>query len=618
MNTEEIKKLEEARNYLFKAEKPEDTDSFTTIPYQVIIEVVKEICNKNGFKIVGEYYNFNNNAKLAFGVYHLEDQNEYPEDPDLGFMLTWVNSYNKQLKFACCAGAYVKLNGNVIIHQPENPPSRKLKGDPTEIAREIIEAPFDTIYENFKGIVTMKNLFKQTVHTDQEFAHFIGELYVLNKSISSDQFNAAVKEFQKPSFEYKNERSAWVMYNHILCGLVTKAHPLRWIKQLQEVQDFFTGVVTTSKFEHFQEDSPVKGVAPVEEETEEINTENLREQILSDLSPNIAADVEEEEEFTPELVNPANKNVEDPSVHTRKMSKEEILKEYGDVMPEEQKKKIEEISSSDSPEEEKEEERFMSIGKIQEILPDFKQGDTFEFKGEILKVGKQTVMYGLPGYILEPISVHKEEVREEKDLADEVLQESRQEIPESKEDFESSDFPQEEEVEKPTETKSTGLPIQKGFGEKINTVHQKPISVEEVHPNKSEEVAEVLAKSAEEGNMSVPIEGESFTDKDSNEKEIPITHPFDDSKVIGKVGIKNPVMMSHEEIEIIPPAKVGVQVDPKNDTLIRNMIRERYGNSRDQASYNVNITSRQVNVLLNTGETFTATTHYFNKELEKL
>lgn len=533
MTEEQIKKLAEDKDYLINAELPESSDSYTPIPYKTIIDTVYKICEEKGFEIVGEMYNYNNNAKLAVGMYSLESKSKKTaDDPDLGLTLVWTNSYNKQLKFSSYSGAYVRINGNVIFYKPEDMISRKLKGDPAEIAREIVEHPFSNIYETFNKIVEEKNTLKGIVYSEQQlpdqFSHIMGELYIKEKAVSSDQFNIAVKEFWDCSFEYENEDSLWTLFNHALYGVMSKAHPLKWVRQLQDVQVFFIGSIDVDKTEE-----PVK-----EEPVEEVKTEDLREQILTDLSPNLADDTD----------------TADPS----------------------QKDETEEQPDED-------EGTFMSMGKLEEYLPGFKQGDTFELKDEIWEIGKQTVQFGLPGYIVTKVEEETEEIAEattepvaqEKDLTDEILEESSISVPEQADELPASvqklnAMKQAEEKEKPA---STGLPVQKTFGEKV----EPPVS-----------------------NVTATI------DKSSQEKP---------------TGLKNPVMTPQEEIEIIPPdlnpeeLVAGVQVE--HAAIIERLIQERWGEDRKDAKYMVEKTDNQINVSLDTLETFTVYKNHFDKLVEK-
>ena len=81
------------QEYLINAPLPQATATYTVIPHKDVIDLVKKGLAEKGFGIERELYRCNLDAQVAQGVYHLK----YGNDPDMGLMFAWSNSYDKSM-----------------------------------------------------------------------------------------------------------------------------------------------------------------------------------------------------------------------------------------------------------------------------------------------------------------------------------------------------------------------------------------------------------------------------------------------------------------------------------------------------------------------------------------
>ena len=434
--------LDESRDYLIKAPLPEQTETYTVIPHKMVIDTVTELLKEKEFAILKENYKYSMNAAVAYGVYMLAPG----DDPDVGMIFAWCNSYNKQVRFRCAIGAFVKSNDAFIISDKyDTSYARKHTGRADEEVKEVVQAQLKHAFEYYRQIVDDKNVMKGITIDKDRFAHLIGDMYILQKMISSEQLNIIVREFWKPSFQYENVDptkegvyNLWVIYNHILQGLM-KCHPAKWMAQQRAVHSYICAtfginmnqeaiditdditeleqkvIADVKKLEHdeAQEVSkePVRSYSAEEEEEVEKTepTDNQEEYVEKDHRMGFAG----EEEVPSDLDAEEDEDWE-------KLQKAGALKE---VTPEKEEGKTEDMENINGkdmkvkvnlPKTEKSENGktvtgdidgriFKTMGKLKELFPDFKVGDTLNVKGIDYVIGDPTIQHTMPGHWLIPV-----------------------------------------------------------------------------------------------------------------------------------------------------------------------------------------------------------------------
>lgn len=213
--------------YIVNAPLPEATDTYTVIPHGKIINKVRETLEAKGFEIERELYRCNQNAQIAQGIYHLK----YSEDPDMGLMFSWSNSYNKTMRFKCSIGGYVHVSLASIVAGNMGRFGRKHTGTADEEVYETIEDQINNAEQYFNELIEDKELMKNIVAPEVLRAEFMGRAFYVNELINTEQLGIIKSEFRKPSFEYSGVKdSLWEMYNGIIYAL-QKSHPRTWMDQ---------------------------------------------------------------------------------------------------------------------------------------------------------------------------------------------------------------------------------------------------------------------------------------------------------------------------------------------------------------------------------------------------
>jgi hypothetical protein len=219
---------EVTRNILVDAPLPQATKSYTVISHGSIVNNILKTLDENNFSLVEEVYKANDNsAQTASGIYRLN----YGDDPDLGMLFAFSNSYDKSMKFRCAVGGYVHVNKASVISKTQMEFNRKHTGTSDLESREAIKQQIENSETYFAQLLQDKEAMKNTLITNRQFAELLGVLFVEKKLITGEQLKIAKNELDKPSFSYTTpSNSLWTMYNHILVGLA-KSHPKTWMDQ---------------------------------------------------------------------------------------------------------------------------------------------------------------------------------------------------------------------------------------------------------------------------------------------------------------------------------------------------------------------------------------------------
>ena len=101
-----------AKEILVNMPAPIQTRTYKPSEHKQLIDITLESLDTCGFKLTRELYSVGKGGQQANGKYHLE----YGNDPDMGLMIAWQNSYDKvlSLKFAVGTHVFVCSNGMVV------------------------------------------------------------------------------------------------------------------------------------------------------------------------------------------------------------------------------------------------------------------------------------------------------------------------------------------------------------------------------------------------------------------------------------------------------------------------------------------------------------------------
>lgn len=211
-------------------------DTYTVIPHEFVIEETLKNLGSQGFSIKNELYRCNQNANIAQGVYHLD----YSDDPDMGMMFAWSNSYDKSMRFKCAIGGYVFVCSNGMVRGDMGSWGRKHTGSADVETIDTIQTQISKAKEYYRQLVYDKETMKKIMVSDTVRAQLVGRLYFEEDLLNSEQLSIIKQQIQTPTYEYNAEKkSLWTLYNHITYSL-RASHPKNWLDHQRLVHWFFT------------------------------------------------------------------------------------------------------------------------------------------------------------------------------------------------------------------------------------------------------------------------------------------------------------------------------------------------------------------------------------------
>lgn len=267
----------QTEEYLRKTQLPVATKSYTVISHGEIIDKVREMLDKHGFIITNELYKAELNGEVALGFMEIETAS----DPDMAMTFNWTNSYNKMVRFGCSIGGFIYDN-KVPFISSNNQSSWKRKHTGTALTEtiDIIEAMVESANDHFAEIVKMKNKFKSLTVNRKEYAKLLGLLYFDKQVIYETQISVIRKEYDKPSFDYKDKGTLWELYKMIMFGIVDQS-PKSWYKQQVNINNYIQVLYNIASIE-------------LENETNEIEVNVSNNEIVEILDLLLNAEDEEQ------------------------------------------------------------------------------------------------------------------------------------------------------------------------------------------------------------------------------------------------------------------------------------------------------------------------------------
>lgn len=214
---------------------PNHGGRYAVVPHGDVIDNVKTELKAAGFTIKNEYYKLSNEGNIAQGVYHLD----YGNDPDMGMMFAWSNSYNKTMRFKCGIGAHVFVCMNGVLRGDMGSYSRKHSGTALQDVIGQIKNQIHAAKEHYHNLLQDKALLKNVTLSPREKGKILGELFANDEILTLTQVGIVKREIDKPSHNYNSDvHSAWTMYNHITLAL-KESHPSTYMVDHEKVHQYF-------------------------------------------------------------------------------------------------------------------------------------------------------------------------------------------------------------------------------------------------------------------------------------------------------------------------------------------------------------------------------------------
>lgn len=218
------------RDYLKKVPLPTHASTYTVIEHETVIVNALAQLKLRGFTVESEHYRANNSGDVAVGVYHLK----YKNDPELGMMFAWANSYDKTMRFKCAVGGFIRVSKSSMVGDDFSW-SRKHTGTAdqemiAQVTGQILNG--QTYYDN---LLLVKEAMKGTIVSKTVMAEFLGRAFIDKGLFSKEQMGIIRDEMKKPSFLYDGpDDSLWNYYNHMLVAL-KRAHPRTWMEEHRDI-----------------------------------------------------------------------------------------------------------------------------------------------------------------------------------------------------------------------------------------------------------------------------------------------------------------------------------------------------------------------------------------------
>jgi hypothetical protein len=216
-------------------ELPQHGKTYSVIPHGHAIDETYKALFSAGFSLKSEQYRTTLDGQVAQGVYHLE----YGNDPDMGLMFAWSNSYNKSMRFKCAVGGHVFVCMNGVVRGDMSSFVRKHTGSALYEATQHINDQIANARHHFATLVQDKEALKNVLLTPREKGTILGRLFAEQEILTLTQVGIVKREMDKPSFNYNcDANSAWAMYNHVTVAL-KESHPNSYLQDHETLHDFF-------------------------------------------------------------------------------------------------------------------------------------------------------------------------------------------------------------------------------------------------------------------------------------------------------------------------------------------------------------------------------------------
>lgn len=214
---------------------PQHGKTYTVIPHGHIIDETKKALISAGFDIKTEQYRSTQNGEVAQGIYHLN----YGDDPDMGLMFAWSNSYNKQMRFKCAVGGHVFVCMNGMVRGDMSSFVRKHTGSALHEATVHITDQINNAKRHYELLIQDKEVLKNVILSQKEKGTILGRLFAEQEILTLTQVGIVKREMDKPSHQYNcDPNSAWAMYNHVTLAL-KESHPLTYLTDHEVLHEFF-------------------------------------------------------------------------------------------------------------------------------------------------------------------------------------------------------------------------------------------------------------------------------------------------------------------------------------------------------------------------------------------
>lgn len=224
-----------AKDILLKASLPQRTETYTPIAHGKIMQQTEGSLQRLGFNITHTRYRAAMDGNLGQAEYHLQ----YGNDPEMGLMVAWQNSYNKMASFKYAIGAHVFVCANGMVAGDLGAYKRKHTGEADHESVGMIETYLTDAKVIFNRLIEDRELLKEKTLNLRQMAELMGRLYVDEQIVNSTQLNIMKRELENPSYHYGVPVcNAWSLYNFATHAFKEDT-PRNWLKRHADLHTFF-------------------------------------------------------------------------------------------------------------------------------------------------------------------------------------------------------------------------------------------------------------------------------------------------------------------------------------------------------------------------------------------
>ncbi len=249
------------KQYLLDVVSPEWGESYTVVTHQDAINNMYKTFEKFGHTVKKEEFKSANNGQIATGTFTLS-----LGDSEMGMMVGFLNSYNKQVSFRYGIGSNITICDNMnIMGAKVSSYRRKHTGDVDTEAFLSFDEDCMKLENYFTKLTTNRDKMKEITASKQVMAELTGRMFAIDNIITSTQLGIIKKEINNPSFNYgTSNNTVWDIFQHTTHA-AKSFHPSLYLEGHQKITDFFS-----KEYNLFQDE-------PVVEELEYILEGEVRE-----------------------------------------------------------------------------------------------------------------------------------------------------------------------------------------------------------------------------------------------------------------------------------------------------------------------------------------------------
>jgi hypothetical protein len=218
--------------YLMNVPLPQHGNRYTVVSHDQAVQNMKSTFNKFGYNVKNSTFKVAREGRVAIGTFSLN-----LGDSEMGYMVGFVNSYDKSKSFQYFHGSevFVCENGLIIA---DNKYRRKHTGDVDTEAFLSFDVEMGDILTPFNTMKKFREELKLVPLSTKEMAELAGRMFVQEELLTPRQMSDLKMEIMKPSYDYSgNNNSGWEFYNH-LTHVAKRAHPTEYFSHHESLSNF--------------------------------------------------------------------------------------------------------------------------------------------------------------------------------------------------------------------------------------------------------------------------------------------------------------------------------------------------------------------------------------------